>query len=153
MNAPVVPHYADSTQPNLKTHWFVGNEYLNYPNLFTHGYKHFLNTIDVHNKRWPNDPWPTIPISEFLTKARNITKNKYTKTHPPPMTAEQRKHKLNQEFYHYIIDKYGAWPNTTNPYYQSIAHAQGYYEYPDIKKEKEQFLMNKMLKIANRIKK
>lgn len=155
MNAPIIPHWDDITQPYQKAVWFQGDSYLNYPNLFNGGYQKFLNTIAVHNKRWPLDPWPTLSIHEFIQKAKKVAENKrskFTTIKPAPLTREQAKKKLDQQFFNYVINKYGAWPRATNPLYQSIAHAQGFTEYPDLRAEKEWWLTNKMINISKNIK-
>lgn len=142
-----IKSHPNREQPKQKmTPWYVGDGYLLYPNLFSHGYQFFLRTIDVHNKRWPNDKWPDHPYWLFLRKAIQVSKMKYRQRHPRYRTALEQKKKLNSEFYRWMITEHGGWPSIKNPWY-----TKG--DMVDIAAEKKRFLRWKMQRAYDRAKK
>ena len=132
------------------------NAYRNYakyfPNMFNKGYAHFTRTVNIHNSRFPNDPWPKWNYPDWLKWA-----NYHSRQRRQQILQNKQKsaNKFNQNFYHYIINKYGAWPSFKNPRYLALANRNSMAKglpTVDIKKEKEQYLTNKMNAIYYKLK-
>lgn len=144
---PIHPIYP-GTQGN-RMYWH--NDFLKetkfFPNMFNKGYGHFLRTINVHNMRYPNDKWPVWKYPEWLKWAKYHSRKKRQQVLENKKKAANR---FNQDFYHYMINKYGAWPSIKNPRYLSAN--KNAVRHVNIKEEKERFLIAKMTAIYNKLK-
>lgn len=141
-----IKSHPNRQQPKQKmSPWYVGTGHLLYPQLFSHGYKFFLRTIDVHNKRWPDDYWPVYPYDLFLRKAKEVARMKYRRRHPKFRSFLEQNKKYNSEFYRWMINEHGGWPLLKNPWY-----TKG--DMVDIAEEKKRFFRWKMQRAYERAK-
>lgn len=134
----------------------------NIPNLFNKGYGFYIRTRNVHNARWPRDKWGLLSYSDWLDKARDYARARRARylTVGEKRVKKNRKSaeiRLNKRFEDYMLHRHGAWPTYKNQIYEKL-HLKRNHQfvnppyYPDIKKEKEDWLTERMYRAYDRAK-
>lgn len=130
--------------------------------LFNKGYAHYSRTVNVHNLRWPKNKWKLMSYNDWLYHAKRYVDERrrgYLRTHTQSIYDNRKRGeaRLNHAFRMFMINRYGAFPTYKNEDYNKLHRAFGgkyitHPIYPDIKKEKEGWLFQKMLRAYDRAK-